>query len=222
MEAAAANALLKTLEEPPTHAVLVLITPSWHALLPTIRSRCRAVPFQLVSRSHIVSYLVERREMGAEESVLRAGLSGGRIGAALDLDLDEFRRRRDGVLSLLDDLARRGDPGLAVARAEVMVQRGDSIESEIEILMTLLRDVLILGVSPTHEARLVNVDVVEQLRDLAAPLEAKAGATLDALETTLEGIRHKGNRQLLIENFLMALLPAAAPSGPRAPTPVLG
>ena len=222
MEAAAANALLKTLEEPPPHAVLVLLTPSWHALLPTIRSRCRAVPFQLVSRSHIVSYLVERREMGAEESVLRAGLSGGRIGAALDLDLDEFRRRRDGVLSLLDDLARRGDPGLAVARAEVMVQRGDSIESEIEILMTLLRDVLILGVSPTHEARLVNVDVVEQLRDLAAPLEAKAGATLDALETTLEGIRHKGNRQLLIENFLMALLPAAAPSGPRAPTPVLG
>ena len=103
-----------------------------------------------------------------------------------------------------------------------MVQRGDSIESEIEILMTLLRDVLILGVSPTHEARLVNVDVVEQLRDLAAPLEAKAGATLDALETTLEGIRHKGNRQLLIENFLMALLPAAASSGPRAPTPVLG
>jgi len=222
MEAAAANALLKTLEEPPPHAVLVLLTPSWHALLPTIRSRCRAVPFQLVSRSHIVSYLVERREMGAEESVLRAGLSGGRIGAALDLDLDEFRRRRDGVLSLLDDLARRGDPGLAVARAEAMVQRGDSIESEIEILMTLLRDVLILGVSPTHEARLVNVDVVEQLRDLAAPLEAKAGATLDALETTLEGIRHKGNRQLLIENFLMALLPAAAPSGPRAPTPVLG
>ena len=48
MEAAAANALLKTLEEPLPHAVLILITPSWHALLPTIRSRCRGVPFQLV------------------------------------------------------------------------------------------------------------------------------------------------------------------------------
>ena len=225
MEAAAANALLKILEEPPPHAVLVLLTPSWHALLPTIRSRCRAVPFQLVPRSHIVSYLVERREMGAEESVLRAGLSGGRIGAALDLDLEEFRRRRDAVLSLLDDLARRGDPGLAVARAEAMVQRGESAEGEIEILMTLLRDVLILGVSPAHEARLVNIDVVPHLRDLAVPLEARAGTALDALETTLEAIRHKGNRQLLIENFLMGLLPAAAagaPPGPRGPTFVRG
>src|SRR5256885_2101414 len=78
MEAASANALLKTLEEPPPHAILILVTPSWHALLPTIRSRCQAVPFQLVPRTRIVSYLVERRELGAEESVLRAGLSGGR------------------------------------------------------------------------------------------------------------------------------------------------
>ena len=55
METAAANALLKTLEEPPAHAVLILITPSWHALLPTIRSRCQPVPFQLVPRTAIVN-----------------------------------------------------------------------------------------------------------------------------------------------------------------------
>jgi DNA polymerase-3 subunit delta' len=218
MEAAAANALLKTLEEPPAHAILILITPSWHALLPTIRSRCRAVPFQLVSRSQIVSYLVERREMGAEESVLRAGLSGGRIGAALGMDLEDFRSRREALLSLLDDLTRRGDPGLSVARAEAMVQRGDSVEPDLEILRTLLRDVLILGASPSDEARLVNVDIVKHLRDLVVPLEAKAGTVLEEMETTLEAIRHRGNRQLLIENLFMDLLPAPVPvatSGPR-------
>ena len=220
MEAAAANALLKTLEEPPAHAILILITPSWHALLPTIRSRCRAVPFQLVSRSHIVSYLVERQEMGAEESVLRAGLSGGRIGAARGLDLEDFLRRREDVLSLLDDLTRRGDAGLSVARAEAIVQRGESVEADLDILMTLLRDVLILGASPADEARLINVDIVGRLRDLAEPLESRAGPALDELEAIQEAIRHRGNRQLLIENFLMRLLPDARPApspAPRAP-----
>jgi DNA polymerase III subunit delta' len=207
MEAAAANALLKTLEEPPPYAILILITPSWHALLSTLRSRCQSVPFQLVPRTRIVSYLVERRELGAEESVLRAGLSGGRIGAALDLDIAEFRRRRESLVALLDEMARRGDPGLAVARAETIVHGGESVEEDLDILMTLLRDLLILGASPGSEAVLVNVDIVPRLREVAGSLQGKVGTALDALESTLESIRHRGNRQLLIENFLMNLLP---------------
>jgi DNA polymerase-3 subunit delta' len=213
MSQEAANALLKTLEEPPAHALLILIASSWHALLPTIRSRCQAVPFQLVPRTQIVNYLVERRELVAEEAVLRAGLSGGRIGAALDLDLEEFRQRRDTLLSILDELARRGDPGLAVARAEAIVQAGDSVEGDLEILMTLLRDLLILGASPADEARLVNVDIAPDLRDRAAHFEGRAGDALESLEITIESIRQKGNRQLLVENFLMDLVPEAP--GPR-------
>ena len=207
MEAAAANALLKTLEEPPPYAILILVTPSWHALLPTLRSRCQAVPFQLVPRTGIVSYLVERRDMGAEESVLRAGLSGGRIGAALDLDVEEFRRRREVLVALLLEMAGRGDPGLAVARAEAMVHGGESVEEDLQILLTLLRDALIVGASPGSEAVLVNVDIVPRLREVAGGLQGRAGTALEALESTLESIRHKGNRQLLIENFLMDLLP---------------
>lgn len=214
MEAAAANTLLKTLEEPPAHALIILIASSWHALLPTIRSRCQAVPFQLVPRMQIVNYLVERRELTAEEAVLRAGLSGGRIGAALDLDLEEFRQRRDTLLSILDELARRGDPGLAVARAEAIVQAGDSVEGDLEILMTLLRDLLILGASPADEARLVNIDIAPALRDWAAHFEGRAGDALDSLEITIESIRQKGNRQLLVENFLMGLVPEV-PGPPR-------
>ena len=217
LEAAAANALLKTLEEPPPHAVLILITPSWHALLPTIRSRCQAVPFQLVSRTEIINYLVERKEMPAEEAVLRAGLSGGRIGPALDLDLEEFRRRRESLAAILDDLARRGDPGIAVARAETILQAGGSLEGDLEILMTLLRDLLILDVSPADEALLINVDIAVRLRDLAARLGDRSGAALEDLEVTVESIRHKVNRQLLVENLLMGLLPDGALSAPGAP-----
>jgi len=223
MDPPAANALLKTLEEPPAHAVLVLITPSWHALLPTIRSRCQSIAFQLVPRTRIVSYLVERRELGAEESVLRAGLSGGRIGSALDLDVDEFRDRRDALVALLLDLARRGDPGLAVARAEALVHGDRTLESDLEILMSLLRDALVLGASPSSEAALVNVDIVPRVRDLARGLGPRAGAVLETLESAQESIRHKGNRQLLVENLLMEILPdppaPARPPSRGAPDP---
>lgn len=216
MEAPAANALLKTLEEPPPHAVLILNTPSWHALLPTIRSRCRGVPFQLVSRTTIVNFLVESRELPAEEAVLRAGLSDGRIGRALDLDLEEFRHRRESLVAILEDLDRRGDPGIAVARAESALQSGHPIEDDLDILMTLLRDVLILGVAPADEARLINVDIAARLRHLATRIGDRSGAALEELETTIESIRHKGNRQLLLENFLIGLLPDAARSAPDA------
>jgi len=216
MEAPAANALLKTLEEPPPHVVLILLTPSWHALLPTIRSRCQAVPFQLVPRPEIVNFLVESRELPAEEAVLRAGLSDGRIGRALDLDLEQFRRRRESLVAILDDLDRRGDPGIAVARAEAVLQSGDPLDGDLEILMTLLRDVLILGVAPAEEGRLINVDMAARLRDLAARIGDRSGTALEDLETMIESIRHKGNRQLLLENFLIGLLPDAPRAAPGA------
>ncbi len=218
MESAAANALLKTLEEPPEHAILILSTPSYHALLPTIRSRCQAVPFQLVSKTQIASYLVERRGRGAEEAVLRSGLSEGRIGRALDLDLQDFRARRDSLLKVLEEVLLRADAGIAVARAEAIVQGGKPVEEDLEIVMTILRDLLVIDAAGDRASLLINVDIAPQLREMSGRLGARgfdAPAALSALESTLESIRHKGNRQLLVENYFLDLLPpAASPAGP--------
>ena len=210
MEAEAANALLKTLEEPPPHGVVVLLAPTRHALLPTIRSRCQAIPFQQVPAAEITRYLVEERSLGPEEAALRAGLSGGRIGAALDLDLEEFRRRRATLLGLLEELLLRGDPGIAVARAETVARGGAAVEGDLEILMTLLRDLLVSGVSPGAATLLINADLASQLPPLAARLDDKAPQAIEELEATIEAIRRRGNRQLLLEGFFLQLLPLAA------------
>ena len=228
MEAPAANALLKALEEPPAHAVIVLTTSSPPALLPTIRSRCQAVPFRLVPRDAVTAFLVERHGMAAEEAVLRAALSGGRIGAALSLDLEEFRERRREILRVLEELLLRGDPGLAVARAEAL-SKGSAPEPALEILMTLLRDLAVIEASsgggaargrsepPAPAARLVHLDIAERLTPLAPALGSRGPEILEALESALQGIRHRGNRQLLVENFLLRLIPAAAPSASPLP-----
>lgn len=83
MNEAAQNALLKTLEEPPGSACLVLISASGERLLPTIRSRCQRIPFDLLPKAFIVDALEREAGIAASASETLAALSQGRLGAAL-------------------------------------------------------------------------------------------------------------------------------------------
>ena len=205
MAAPAANALLKTLEEPPAHAVIVLLTSSYHALLPTIRSRCRSVPFQFVPRADIATTLETRHGVDPEEAVLRAGLSGGRIGEALALDLEDYRVRREDLLQSIETVLERRDPGVAVARAEAVARRGDDLEGDLQLILTLLRDMMVLGsTSGENRERLIHVDLAGRLRTLAARAPGIGPGAVEEVESTLTGVRHSGNRLLLVENLFLS------------------
>ncbi len=211
-----ANALLKTLEEPPDHTVLVLLTTSYHALLPTIRSRCRPLPFQMVPAPQIAAWLIDRRHMDRDGAVLRAALCAGRIGVALELDLEDYRARRDILMTLVETLVTTADPGLAVARAEEMARGGEALEGTLEVLMTLLRDLMLLEAAGSG-APIMNLDLASRLEALARRTPPGGPQALLALEEAIEGIRRKGNRQLLVENALLGLVPAARATRPARP-----
>ena len=216
MPAEAANALLKTLEEPPEHAVLILNTPSYHALLPTLRSRCQAIPFQLVPRAALARYLADRRATDPGEATLRAALSGGRIGVALELDLVRVRARRDELLGLLGAILRQADPGAAVARAEEIARAGETSGADLEVLLSLLRDLMVAEAAPEAGTdALVHGDIGERLMELARCLGPAGPSAVDDFDAAIESIRRKGNRQLLIENALLGLLPSGAGTAPR-------
>jgi DNA polymerase-3 subunit delta' len=83
MNEGAQNALLKTLEEPPGQACLILVTSSAERLLPTIRSRCQRVPFGLLPPEFVARQLSERLHLPAENAAALARLADGRLGAAL-------------------------------------------------------------------------------------------------------------------------------------------
>src|SRR5262249_60545694 len=82
----AANALLKILEEPPRHALLLLVAHSVGKLLPTIRSRCRQVKLSTLSRAK-VRMLLDRYcpELDDAEAATITDLAEGSIGRALEL-----------------------------------------------------------------------------------------------------------------------------------------
>ena len=105
---AAANALLKTLEEPPDRHLLVLTARGEADLLPTIVSRCHKLAFAPLPSALIIQELERRRSLPRPQAALVAALSGGSLGRALALDPEELVRQRDQVLS---DLA-AAEPGL--------------------------------------------------------------------------------------------------------------
>jgi DNA polymerase-3 subunit delta' len=97
----ASNALLKALEEPPPHSVLLLSAPSAEDLLPTIRSRCRLARLRTPPAEAVARVLVERDGVDPAMAAFAARAAQGHIGRAKRLATDEeARRERKDVLSL--------------------------------------------------------------------------------------------------------------------------
>jgi len=141
MQPAAANALLKTLEEPPPGTGFVLVTSRASSLLPTVLSRSQRVRFRPVAEDGLVAWL---RQRGIEDPVRLARLSQGSPGRALALSEGGLDALDDTRTELLDALA-GGVVGI-VPYAERMV-RGNRqawqarVERLLDVLEGLLRDV---------------------------------------------------------------------------------
>jgi DNA polymerase III subunit delta' len=119
MNEAAQNALLKTLEEPPGEARLILVTSSAARLLPTIRSRSQVVPFQLLPVDFVRAELVRQLALDTETATALAGLSEGRLGVALRWRQIDLLETLDAVAGAIADLKGREIEGFAKTLAEI-------------------------------------------------------------------------------------------------------
>src|SRR5882762_9944579 len=105
----AANALLKTLEEPPATSHLILTTTNPMALLATIRSRCQIIRFAPIPLAQIEKFLIEEKAISAGDAALLARTSQGSLGRACASDLDDYRERREAMLAVLKALTITGN-----------------------------------------------------------------------------------------------------------------
>ncbi|MGB8649950.1 MAG: DNA polymerase III subunit delta' [Mycobacteriales bacterium] len=145
MEERTSNTLLKAVEEPPPHSVLLLCAPSVDDLLPTIRSRCRLVPLRTPPSAAVAQVLVERDGVDPAMAAFAAHAAQGHIGRARRLATDEqTRAERKEVLSLP---RRLGSVAEALAAAKDLVDAakdeadtlaGSRDEAEREALATAL------------------------------------------------------------------------------------
>ena len=210
----AANSLLKTLEEPPSHVVLVLTAVHPEALPDTVVSRCQQFGLRPVAR-HRIEQALKARGLAAPQALLLAQLSGGRVGWALDAagnDALEHQRQQDldqlcGLL--VADRVARLDFASKASRDPTVIRR------QIELWTTWWRDLLLLGVSASATpveshtdapGHILNIDRMAELR-LAAhqATPSQACAALKTLRTTAERLDANVNAQLAIEGLLLKL-----------------
>jgi DNA polymerase-3 subunit delta' len=201
---AAANALLKTLEEPPPQTLFVLVTAAAHLLLPTILSRCQPVRFGGLTRVDVARYLVERAEVTPDLADSAAAMAEGSIGRALDLVQNPVVQRRGEWLRDMQSLMERADHDLFAA-SEAIASDRPQLELYLDILRGWFRDQLLLLEGAAPDA-LANVALLDDLR--AAAALADRSTLLDRLqriEQAERALRGNAGAQLTIDWLLLHL-----------------
>ncbi|MBI4576768.1 MAG: DNA polymerase III subunit delta' [Planctomycetes bacterium] len=202
---AAANKLLKTLEEPPGHAVLVLLATRVEGLLPTVRSRCLQLPCRPLSAAQ-VDLCLARAAMPAQDAAWYAAVSGGSPGRALRLAAARARERRGGLLGAVLDGGARSGPFLEAARPEGAspTEAREAVAEALEEVARFYRDLSawcagpdVPRLRPGEEARLAarGPDGGRSLRlaseALAAARAIRANAGEEAVVEALLAVIHE-------------------------------
>lgn len=204
MNAPAANALLKTLEEPSAANILLLTTSRPHALPMTILSRCQHLRFSPLPGSEVARYLREKEAMDGAAAEILAASSGGSIGRALEMSRDDYLTLRNGILGHLA----ADNPADALGRLAFAGRFGTEREEILErlgILRTCYRDALVYRETAEAE-RLVFQDQAALIRTLAGRLSGhELLRNIAAIEAAASAIDQNVNKPLTLDAMVFKL-----------------
>lgn len=199
MTVEAANALLKTLEEPPPHVLIILIAADDATLPETVRSRCLRLELRPVGTARVAALL---RERGVDPKLARllAALGRGRVGRSLTLAQDaEWLRWRQELLDRQAGLAASGEPAGALRWAQELAEAfgrdREQVFEALDLLAEWWRDVL-----------LVKVGAPELITNLDREAEIRRAARDLTLDQVAEAIRQLWRARRLLDQNVHARL----------------
>lgn len=200
----AANALLKTLEEPSGNVLLLITASSAEALPATIASRCELLRLRPVPLDELAQGLETHWGIEPEQARLLASLSGGRPGYALQLHQDpEALEQRGEWLDTAQELiganrVRRFEVAEAISKDRQQLQQ------VLQVWLSYWRDLLLAAAK--SEIPPANLDRQPQLSAISAQLDVeRAGLAVVAIERTLSILDTNVNARLAAENLLLEL-----------------
>jgi len=182
----AANAFLKTLEEPSPNTLLILTTSSREAMLPTIRSRCQEITLDPLDPATIARVLVERDGAEQTAAALAAHLSGGSLSRARESLAGDLGSTRHDVVQFLRAALRRSPLALH-GEIEKIISGNDRAQAErfLSLLSLWIRDVWSYHLTG-GEGHVINRDQLDDIRSFNtkfgdAPLERLMEHTASAI-----------------------------------------
>ena len=198
MNNAAQNAILKTIEEPPEYAVIILLTTNISALLQTVLSRCVKLDMQPLKKEVIKKYLMEKEKVVDYQADIAVSFAGGNLGKAIELSKSQdFAEMLDEVIQLLRYIKdmQAYEVVAAVKRASEYKFR---FTDYIDLMILWFRDVLVYKASQNVN-ELIFKDEIQTIKKHAAK------SSYNGIEHILEAMNKAKLRLKANVNFDVAI-----------------
>lgn len=196
------NALLKTLEEPPSYVNIILISANINHLLPTILSRVQRIKFYPIESSKITKYLVEKYHKSEEEAKFIADFTKGSVGESIKLSASQdFFEKRKIIINIIDSLI-KGDKTKVFSSIGFFNENKDHIEEILDIFLYWFRDLIIYKEIGESEL-IINRDKFQYLSEQSFMKYNKIHDIINKIQETKADIRRNVNYQLSIETMLL-------------------
>lgn len=198
----AANCLLKTIEEPPPHIMILLLTAEELRLLPTVVSRCQRIELKPISSEETEKILVESHGVDSDRARLLARLSQGCLGWALSVSVDDsYLAQRTQRLTEMFSLLGAGWEERFSYAAKLGNER-KSAEEAIKLWLVWWRDVMLTKCGCKHTT--TNVDYISKLEKWAQALSLlEIRNFIDSLRQSLNQIAVNANLRLVFEILML-------------------
>jgi DNA polymerase-3 subunit delta' len=199
----AANALLKTLEEPRPNVHFILTSERPDSLLPTIRSRCQRIRFAHLPNAVLRDILTS--EGIPDDSIAPAiALSASRADVALTLASDDAVDALIDLVMSVDDAVRGSGPGALVELSEQLARR-DDLELALLTLQTFYRDLAVTSLGVPADDLGFSAQR-EQLEERAGSISSSAAAArVSLIHECVQSMRQNANRQVALDSLLFDL-----------------
>jgi DNA polymerase-3 subunit delta' len=202
----AANAFLKTLEEPLASNVFILLTTNLNLILPTIQSRCQILKFLPLSTNEVKVEL-QRRGVDPEKALLMAFFNADTLEDLARADWAELEEKRRSILAILERLIRQNEVEDVLLdlydRSRVRESFIAYFREMVNLISVLLRDIMVLMVDPASGSALINSDYKDKLMELAALTDIdKIFFLIRKMEFLLRDVQRNLNARVLILEFI--------------------
>ena len=202
MTVEAQNALLKTLEEPPEYAIIILITNNKESLLPTIRSRCEIIKFLPISIMELKKYLIDKG-IDEKRALLLSNFSRGSIEKALELsNSSDFSIMRDNIQKYIQDILDKNMIEILNIPSD-MDKYKDKIIIVLDMMINYFRDIMVFK-DRVDKDMLINADRITFIQNMNNKITySQVSKIIDIIEETK--IKIKSNCNFNVSIQVMAL-----------------
>ena len=205
MTVQAQNALLKTIEEPPAYAVIILITTNQEAFLPTILSRCVQMKLKPLKDFTIKSYLTQNLHIPEKDADICAAFARGNLGKAIHLaSSDEFKELFQKVMVLVKNVGTM-DISMLLDCIREMKEQNFDIGEVLDLMQFWYRDVLMFKVTKDMNL-LIFKNEYKMINETGEKVDyAGLEAILAAIDTARTRLNANVNMELAMELLLLTM-----------------